>query len=128
MKWKIALITVSLALVNADPKKACENDLRCAEDKLTHVMDKINEKDVIQIYGDMITLEKVSVESAEVSPTEETDPLLSRVDRFLRSHKIQFSFPSDGSSADLFGRALGQKNVQFELKSLAQDASEGKIF
>lgn len=124
MKWKFALITVSLALVNAEPKKACESDLRCAEDKLTRVMDKLNDEDVIRIYGDMVTLEKIPVEAVEVQT--ETDPLLSRVDRFLRGHKVRISFPNDGSSADFFGRALGEKNVDFELKSLTQGASEGK--
>ncbi|XP_046621005.1 uncharacterized protein LOC124305510 [Neodiprion virginianus] len=125
MKWEIALLTVSLALVNAETKKECENDMRCAEDKLTRVMDQLNGEDTIRIYGDMITLEKIPVDASEVSQYE-TDPLLSSVDRFLQSRKIHLSFPHDGSSADLFGRALGEKDVQLELRSFTQGASEGR--
>ncbi|XP_048507187.1 uncharacterized protein LOC125500052 [Athalia rosae] len=131
MKWKIALFALVGLVVaaNAEPKKACgeKDQMKCAEDKLINVMDKINEQESIKIYGDMVTMKKIPVQTVEEGGDQsETDPLLSKVDRFLKERKIQINFPSDGSSADFFGRALGEKEVDFELRSLAQGASEGR--
>lgn len=115
-------------LANPMMAREAESEVDRFEARLASIMDSLNQKDTIGLYGNMVTLERVAVEEQR-STTEETedDPLMRRIDDFLRSHKLQISFPSDGSSADLFGRALGEKNVGFELRGLIQGASEGKI-
>mgnify|MGYP004574966423 CR=1 FL=1 len=100
-------------------------DAKSAEIRLTETMDELNKRDTIKIYGDMITLEKV--EFAEDAGRASQDPLVSKIEEFLRSRRIHVRLPNDGSSADMFGRALGQKDVAIELRSLTTGASEGKI-
>ncbi|OXU30502.1 hypothetical protein TSAR_011539 [Trichomalopsis sarcophagae] len=114
-------------LANPMMARQAESEVDRFEARLASIMDSLNEKDTIGLYGDMVTLERVAVEEQRSATEEaEDDPLMRRIDDFLRSHKLQISFPSDGSSADLFGRALGEKNVGFELRGLIQGASEGR--
>ena len=104
-------------------------DARSAEIRLTETMDELNRRDTIKIYGDMITLEKVEfAEDEETAGRASQDPLVSKIEEFLRSRRIHVRLPSDGSSVDMFGRALGQKDVAIELRSLTTGASEGKIY
>lgn len=96
------------------------------ETKMTRAMDELNRKDSIGIYGDMVTLEKVDVdEDTEIGRVSE-DPLVSRIEKFLRTRRLQVHLPNDGSAADVFGRALGQKDVGVELRGLTTGASEGE--
>lgn len=120
----IILATFLVTLATANPSQEDGNSLEHLEDKLTRAMDKLNEKGTIDIYDDMVTLRKV-VENGE--PSEESaDPLVSRIEKFLRTRKIQINLPDDTSTAGLFGRALGERNIDIELQSLARGASEGK--
>ncbi|XP_076241722.1 DUF1676 domain-containing protein Osi15 [Calliopsis andreniformis] len=122
MSAKLLIALALAALVAAEDATTLEQ----MESRLTRAMDDLNRKDTLQIYGDMITLEKVNVEeNAEVGRSSE-DPLVSRIEKFLRTRRIQVHLPSDGSSADLFGRALGQKDVGVELRGLATGASEAR--
>lgn len=123
MNAKLLIVLALTALVSAEDATT----LKQMESRLTKAMDDLNRRDTLQIYGDMITLEKMDVEEdAEIGRTSE-DPLVSRIEKFLRTRRIQVHLPSDGSSADLFGRALGQKDMGVELRGLTQGASEGEF-
>jgi hypothetical protein len=99
------------------------------EDKLTLILHGLNKKNSIPIYGNTISLEKIDAETRMIQDNqEETDPLLRNIHQFLKSRKLQIRFPSDGSSADYFGRVLGEKNFNFELKDLTNGSSERKRF
>ncbi|XP_070165302.1 uncharacterized protein Osi15 [Polyergus mexicanus] len=118
----LALQLVTLAV--SDPNQKDGNSLEQSEEKLTRAMDELNRKDTIDIYGDTVTLRKIP-EDGNLSQ-ESADPLVSRIERFLKTRRIQINFPNDASTAGLFGRALGQKNIDIELKSLTNGASEAR--
>lgn len=128
MKTKV-IILLALQLLTSvigDPSQEDGNSLEYLEGKLTRAMDDINRKDIIDIYGDMVILEKVA---GDEEPSEESaDPLVSRIEKFLRTRKIQINLPNDASTAGLFARALGQKNIDIDLRSLARGTSEGNRF
>lgn len=126
MKTKVIILLALqlLTSVTADSSQENRNSLEHLEEKLTRAMDEINRKDTIDVYGDMITLEKVA-EDGEPSEDSE-DPLVSRIEKFLRTRKVQINLPNDVSTAGLFARALGQRNIDVELGSLARGTSEGK--
>lgn len=121
----IILLALQLVtLVIADQNQENGNDLEHLEAKLTMTMDELNRKDTINIYSDMVILRKIPEDGN--SSQESADPLVNRIEKFLRTRKIQINLPNDSSPAGLFGRALGQKNIDIELKSLTNGASEGK--
>lgn len=120
MKSLIAILALfSIAIVAAE-------DARSVEISLTKTMDELNKRDTIKIYGDMITLEKVDIVEDEEAARASQDPLVSKIEQFLRNRKIHVHLPSDGSSADMFGRAMGQKDMEIGLRGLTTGASEGK--
>lgn len=127
MKTKvIILLTLQLVtLVVTHRNQEDGNSLEHLEEKLTRAMDEFNRKDTIDIYGDMVTLRKVP-EDGNLSQ-QSADPLVSRIEKFLQTRKIHINLPDDASTAGLFGRALGQKNIDIELRSLTNGASEGKL-
>lgn len=126
MKTKVIILLALqlLTLVIGDSSQEDGNSLERLEIKLTRAMDEINQKDIIDIYGDIVTLEKIAED--EESTEESVDPLVSRIEKFLRTRKIQINLPNDASTAGLFARALGQKNIDIDLRSLARGTSEGK--
>lgn len=126
MKTKVIILLALqlLTLVIGDSSQEDGNSLERLEVKLTRAMDEINRKDIIDIYGDMVTLEKIAEDKE--STEESVDPLVSRIEKFLRTRKIQINLPNDVSTAGLFARALGQKNIDIDLRSLARGTSEGK--
>lgn len=108
---------------------AVAEDPRNVEIRLTRAMDELNKRDTINIYGDMITLEKVHVDDEEErSARKGEDPLIGQIERFLNSRRIRVRLPNDGSSADMFGRALGRKDMGVELRALITGASEGENY
>lgn len=113
-------------LALASPRPESEADKY--EANLLSIMDSLNQKDSIGIYGSIVSLEKTDLEAKSEDRQLEMDPLMKRIDEFLKSHRLTIRFPNDESSADYFGRALGQKNYNFELRGLIQGASEGKIY
>lgn len=123
MRTRAIIVVVALAVTFATAEQV-GNSLEHLEGKLTRAMDELNGKGTIGIYGDMVSLEKVA-ENAEPSQ-ESADPLVSKIERFLRTRKVQINLPDDTSTAGLFGRALGQRNIDIELRSLARGTSEGK--
>lgn len=126
MKTKVIILLAVqlLTLVMADSNQENGNSLEYLEGKLTRAMDEINRKDIIDVYDDIVILEKVAEDG---EPLEESaDPLVSRIEKFLRTRKIQINLPNDASTAGLFARALGQRNIDIELKSLTHGTSEGK--
>lgn len=118
----ILLALLSLACV------AVAEDPRNAEIRLTRAMHELNERDTINVYGDIITLERVASDDEEGRSTKSEDPLIGQIERFLRSRRIRVRLPNDGSSADMFGRALGQKEMGVELRALTTGASEGENY
>lgn len=115
MKTKvIVVLTLQLiTLVVADSNQKDGNSLEQLEGRLTRAMDELDREDSIGIYGDMVTLEKIAEDG---EPSEKSvDPLVSRIEKFLRTRKIQINFPNDASTAGLFGRAFGQQNIDVEL-------------
>lgn len=126
MKTRIIILLALqlVTLVISDPNQKDGNSLEQLEEKLTRAMDELNRKDTIDIYGDMVTLKKIPEDHN--SSQESADPLVSRIERFLKTRRIQINLPNDASTAGLFGRALGQENIDIELKSLTNGASEGK--
>lgn len=108
---------------------AVAEDPRNVEIRLTRAMDELNKRDTVNIYGDMITLEKVHVDDEEEgSARKGEDPLIGQIERFLNSRRIRVRLPNDGSSADMFGRALGRKDMGVELRALITGASEGENY
>lgn len=108
---------------------AVAEDPRNVEIRLTRAMDELNKRDTVNIYGDMITLEKVHVDDEEErSARKDEDPLIGQIERFLNSRRIRVRLPNDGSSADMFGRALGRKDMGVELRALITGASEGENY
>ncbi|XP_011880695.1 PREDICTED: uncharacterized protein LOC105569114 [Vollenhovia emeryi] len=126
MKTKVIVLLALqlLTLVAGSPSQKNGNSLEQLEGKLMRTMDEINRKDIIDVYGDIVTLEKVS-EDGELSE-ESVDPLVSRIEKFLKTRKIQINLPNDASTAGLFARALGQRNVDIDLRSLAHGTSEAR--
>nr|XP_012228125.1 PREDICTED: uncharacterized protein LOC105675504 [Linepithema humile] len=126
MKTKIIIVlALQLAtLVVADSNQEDGNSLEYLEGRLTRAMDELNRKDTIGIYGDIVTLEKIAEDG---EPSEKSaDPLVSRIEKFLQTRRIEINFPNDASTAGLFGRALGQHNIDIELRSLTHGASEAR--
>ncbi|XP_060824838.1 uncharacterized protein LOC132911855 [Bombus pascuorum] len=120
MKSLISILALfSIAIVAAE-------DARSVEISLTKTMDELNKRDTIKIYGDMITLEKVDIVEDEEAARASQDPLVSKIEQFLRNRKIHVHLPSDGSSADVFGRAMGQKDMEIGLRGLTTGASEAR--
>lgn len=128
MKTKVIVVLALqlITLVVADSNQKDGNSLEQLEGRLTRTMDELDREDSIGIYGDMVTLEKIAEDG---EPSEKSvDPLVSRIEKFLRTRKIQINFPNDASTAGLFGRALGQQNIDVELRSLTHGASEGNTY
>ncbi|XP_006609391.2 uncharacterized protein LOC102676264 [Apis dorsata] len=114
----LALLSLACLAVAEDPRNA--------EIRLTRAMHELNERDTINVYGDIITLERVASDDEEGRSTKSEDPLIGEIERFLRSRRIRVRLPNDGSSADMFGRALGQKEMGVELRALTTGASEAR--
>lgn len=119
-------LQVAALVVAADPSRKDVNSLEYVEGKLTKAMDELDRRDTIGIYGDVITIEKIAEDEGEQPSEKSADPLVSRVEAFLRTRKIQINLPDDSSTAGLFGRALGRRSFDVELRSLTRGASEGK--
>ncbi|KAG7190694.1 hypothetical protein KM043_006772 [Ampulex compressa] len=124
----LALHLALWALVGAKEARKDANSLENFEGKLIEEMDELEGKERIEIYGDMITLDKLADVRDEETVENDEDPIVSRVTRFLRNRRLQLNLPEDGSSADIFGRALGQRNVDVGFRALTEGASEGKSF
>ena len=106
-----------------------QSDITNYEEKLSCIMDDLNRRDSIGIVDKIVSLEKISDPKEKENITnsdKETDPLIRRIDEFFKSRRLQITLPTDGSSADYFGRALGEKNFKFELKNLIHGGSERK--
>ncbi|CAK9807958.1 hypothetical protein ANTQUA_LOCUS5402 [Anthophora quadrimaculata] len=101
-------------------------DARSVEIKLSKTMDELNQRDSINIYGNMVTLEKVYVEEDKETGRGSEDPLVSKIEQFFKTRRLQIHLPNDGSSADMLGRALGQKDMGVGLRALTTGASEAR--
>lgn len=112
----------------ASPTRETEDMVDKFEEKLVDLMDGINKRESIDLFGNVVTLERRNFKSMDSEiDSNETDPLIKRIDEFLSNRRLKIRFPSDGSSADYVGRALGQREVNFEMNGFIHGASEGKI-
>jgi len=118
----LALLTLVTGDASREDGNSSEEHL---EGKLIRVMDELNAKDSIDVYGDIVSLKKVEAKSVGASE-ESADPLVGRIERFLKTRKLEVNLPDDTSTAGLFGRALGQRSIDVQLRSLARGTSEGK--
>ncbi|XP_011505147.1 PREDICTED: uncharacterized protein LOC105367970 [Ceratosolen solmsi marchali] len=130
-KFIVGTLTCGICIIlpifasSIKPSENVDRQMKKAEETLTSIIDGLNERGSIPIYGNMISIEKVAAETRMIEDNQEvTDPLIKKIDKFLNSRKLHIKFPNDGSSADYFGRALGEKNFNFEFKELTRGASE----
>lgn len=118
----IFIITIIIKIVKSD-----DDETWRLETKLIKLVKDLNEEKSIEIYKDVIWVEKMNESRKSFEDgNEKQDELLARIDEFLRSHEIKIRLPNDGSSADMFGRALGKKNFDIELKSTTSGDFEGE--
>ncbi|XP_008560008.1 uncharacterized protein LOC103580131 [Microplitis demolitor] len=122
MKKKFIILLCAVAIARGDSE-----DIEAIETKMVRKMEELKKLHSIKIFGDIVTLEKLDDSDVVNDRSKRTDdPLVARVDDFLATRKIKLTFPSDGSAADLFARALGKKSFDFELRGLTTGASEGR--
>lgn len=109
--------------------RECKGHLSCVEQRMVTIIDRLDAMKSIPIFGGYVTIEKTSEEVPEENVVGDSDvALLSRVDRYLRSHSIRAHIPETGGDIPLFlGRVLQEKFLDFSLGTLAtNDASEGQ--
>ncbi|XP_011314425.1 uncharacterized protein Osi15 [Fopius arisanus] len=118
---RIVIFLCLLALVCGNPAGQGED----VEKMMMKKMEELKKTHSLRIYGDIVTLEKLQDAGDQRSLPGE-DPLVASIDQFLSSRKIRISLPSDGSPADFLGRAIGQKEIDIELRGLTYGASEAR--
>ncbi|XP_034949932.1 uncharacterized protein [Chelonus insularis] len=128
MKKRTVLLILCLVAVSQGEIHVNKNrEVDVMETKIIKRIEELNKLHRIKIFGDIITLEKLDdSEIIKDNLKRSDDPLVAKVDDFFNSKKIQVRFPTDGSAADFFGRALGQKNIDINLKGLTHGASEAR--
>lgn len=109
--------------------RECKGQLSCVERKMVTLIDRLDAVKSIPIWEGYVTIEKTSEEVPDKAVVEDSDvALLSRVDRYLRSHSIRAHIPdTEGDIPVFLGRVLHEKFLDFNLGTLAtNDASEGQ--
>ncbi|KAK0089232.1 hypothetical protein PV325_008361 [Microctonus aethiopoides] len=128
MKKKTVLLILSIAtFAHGNPLVNDDEGIHNIEITMVRKMDELKKLPSIKIYEDIVTIEKLDDDKIiETSDEHLEDPLIERINNFLNTRKIQIRLPNDGSTADLFGRALGKKNIDIQLNSLTHGASEAR--
>ncbi|XP_043472568.1 uncharacterized protein LOC122505157 [Leptopilina heterotoma] len=131
MKTLVIFLCLGTTIVFGNPvKNVNTKNLELMETKLRDELDELNKQESINIYGNIISLEKISIDEEEKKELNlengTSDPLVRRIDEFLKCRKIQVSFPHDGSSADFLGRAIGERNIEFQLRELTHNSFEAR--
>jgi hypothetical protein len=109
--------------------RECKGHLSCVERKMVTLIDRLDAVKSIPILEGYVTIEKTSEEVPDRTVVQDSDvALLSRVDRYLRSHSIRAHIPdTEGDIPVFLGRVLHEKFLDFNLGTLAtNDASEGQ--
>lgn len=113
----------------AEAYRECKGYLSCVEQRMVTLIDRLDAMKSIPIFEGYVTIEKTSEEVPKGDVVEDSDvALLSRVDRYLRSHSIRAHIPEiEGDIPPFLGRVLQEKFLDFSLGTLAtKDASEGQ--
>lgn len=108
--------------------RECKGRLSCIERSLVVLVDRLDAVKTIPICAGYVTIEKTSEEvPAKGVIADSYAALLSRVDRYLKSHSIRVHIPeTEGEILRHPGRSLQEKFLDFNLGTLAtNDASEG---
>jgi hypothetical protein len=108
--------------------RQCKGRLSCVEQRAVTLIDRLDAVKSIPMFEGYVTIEKTSEEVPEKAVTADSNAaLLSRVNRYLRSHSIRVHIlKTEGNVPQLLGRFLQERSVDFSLGTLAtNDASEG---
>jgi len=108
--------------------RECKGRLSCVQQRIVTLIDRLDAMKSIPMFEGYVTIEKTSEEVQEKDViADSAAALLSRVDRYLRSHSIRVQMPeTEGYVPEILGRFLQAKTLDFSLGMLAtQDASEG---
>ena len=108
--------------------RECNGRLSCIERSLVLLIDRLDAVKSIPMFEGYVTIEKTSEEVPAKDVIVDSDAaLLSRVDRYLKSHSIRVHIPeTEGEILHHPGRFLQEKFLDFSLGTLAtNDASEG---
>jgi hypothetical protein len=108
--------------------KECKGRLSCIERRLVVMIDRLDAVKTIRMFEGYVTIEKTAEEvPAKDVIADSYAALLSRVDRYLKSHSIRVHIPeTEGEIQGHPGRFLQEKILDFNLGKLAtNDASEG---
>jgi hypothetical protein len=109
--------------------KECKGRLSCIERRLVVMIDRLDAVKTIPMFAGYVTIEKTSEEvPAEDVIADSYVALLSRVDRYLKSHSVRVHLPETEEEIQRHpGRFLQEKILDFNLGTLAtNDASEGQ--
>jgi hypothetical protein len=107
----------------------CKGHLSCVEGKIVTLVDRLDAMKSIPMFEGYVTIEKTSEEVPENDVVRDSDvALLSRLNRYLRSHSIRVHIPETEGDIPLFlGRGLQERFLDFNLGMLVtNDASEGQ--
>ncbi|XP_069679298.1 uncharacterized protein [Periplaneta americana] len=113
--------------------RECKNSLSCAEGRMVQLIDQLDVRESVPLLDDHVTLVKSpEAEEKDVPKNDGTSEpgaaLLSRIDRYLKSHSIRVEIPEfKNVFPEIPGRLLQERSVDIGLRSLAtDDASEGR--
>lgn len=108
--------------------RECNGRLSCIERRLVVLIDRLDAVKSIPMFEGYVTIKKTSEEVPTKDVIVDSDAaLLSRVERYLKSHSIRVHIPeTEGEMLQHPGRFLQEKFLDFNLGTLAtNDASEG---
>jgi hypothetical protein len=108
--------------------RECKGHSSCIERSLLVLIDRLDAVKSIPMFEGYVTIEKTSEEVPAKDVVADSEvALMSRVDRYLKSHYIRVHIPeTEGEILQHPGRYLQEKFLDFNLGTLAtNDASEG---
>jgi hypothetical protein len=107
----------------------CNGRLYCVQQRFVALIDRLDAMKSIPMFGGYVTIEKTSEEVPATDVIADSEAaLLSRVDRYLKSHSIRVHIPEmEPEVQELSGRLFQKRFLDFNLGALAtNDASEGQ--
>lgn len=107
----------------------CNGRLYCVQQRFVALIDRLDAMKSIPMFGGYVTIEKTSEEVPATDVIADSEAaLLSRVDRYLKSHSIRVRIPeTEREVQEISGRLFQKKFLDFNLGALAtNDASEGQ--
>ena len=100
----------------------CKDNLTCTEMGVIEIINEVDNKS-ISILQDVITIVKTEDEAKNEVPVDVEEPLIARVDRYLREHSIQVRLPKlEGNISEIIESIV---NTTEAASSGRSDISEG---